>query len=208
MDLGALQGDDFARSDLGDVAAAERCQGAGFAGDGPAAVRQAADGQRPEPPRVTDGQHTIAAQQDQRERPLPGRQGAFDAVLPRLPAGGGEHQRHHLGVARRRQAEPPRQQFLAQVRRVDDVAVVSQGQRPVHRLDDERLDVAVGVATGRRVAGVPDGVVADQWRQRLTGEHVGDEARLLVHPNAPAVADRQPGGLLAAVLQGEQSEER
>ena len=208
MQLGALQRDDLARRDLGDVGAAERGQGAGLAGDGVAAVGQPADRQRAESPRVAHGEHPVAAQQHQREGALPRRQRALDAVLPRLPAGGGEHQRHHLGVARGGQPEATRQQLLAQARRVDDVAVVGEGERAVHRLDDERLDVAIAAAAGRRVAGVADGVIADQRRQRLAGEHVGHEARLLVHAHPAAVADRQPGRLLAAVLQGEQPEER
>ena len=61
---------------------------------------------------------------------------------------------------------------------------------------------------GRRVAGVADGVVAGERLQRLVGEDVGHEPGLLVHPGPVAVADGDAGGLLAAVLQGEQPEER
>ena len=124
------------------------------------------------------------------------------------PAGGGEHQRHHLGVARRGQPEAARQQLVAQRRRVDDVAVVGEGQRAVHRLDEERLDVALVRRPGRRVPGVADRVVAGQRLQRLVGEDVRHEPGLLVDPGPVAVADGDAGGLLAAVLQGEQPEER
>ena len=91
---------------------------------------------------------------------------------------------------------------------VDDVAVVGDGERAVHRLDEERLDVAHRVGAGRAVAGVADRVVAGERRHRLRREHVGDEAGVLVQACPGAVADGDPGRLLPAVLQREQPEER
>ncbi len=173
-----------------------------------AAVGEPPDRERPEAPRVAHGDHVVGGEQHQRERALPRRQGALDAFLPGLPAGGGEHQGHHLGVAGGGEAESAIQQFVAQRRCIDQVAVVGQGQRAVHRLDEERLDVAFGVRAGRRVPGVADGVVAGQRCERLGGEHVGDEAGLFVDPGPLAVADGDTGGLLAAVLEREQPEER
>ncbi len=61
---------------------------------------------------------------------------------------------------------------------------------------------------GGAVAGVADGVVAGERRQRRRGEHVGDEPGVLVHARAAAVADGDAGRLLPAVLQREQAEER
>ena len=124
------------------------------------------------------------------------------------PAGGGEHQRQHLGVARRGEPEALVEQFVAQRGGVHEVAVVGQRERAVHRLDEERLDVALGVRAGGRVAGVADRVVADERRQHLGREDVGDEPGLLVDTDPTAVAHRDPGRLLAAVLQREQTEER
>ena len=91
---------------------------------------------------------------------------------------------------------------------VDDVAVVGERQRAVHRLDEERLDVALVRRTGRRVAGVADRVVAGQRLHRLVGEDVRHQPGLLVDAGAVPVADGDAGRLLAAVLQGEQPEER
>ena len=187
--LGALQGDDLAGLDLVDVGAAERRQGARLAGDGVAAVREPPDRQRPEAPRVADGDHLVLGQQHQRERALPRRQRALEALLPGAPAGGGEHQRDHLGVAGGGEAEAAREQLVAQRRGVDDVAVVGDGQRAVHRLDEERLDVALGVRAGGRVAGVADRVVAGERRQHGRREHVGDEPLVLVQPRPLPVAD-------------------
>ena len=155
-DLGALQRDDLAGRDLVDLDAAERVQRARLRGDGVAAVRQPADAQRPEAPRVAHGDHPVGGEHDQRVRALPRRQRALEALLPRPPAGRGEHQRHHLGVAGGGEAEAAAEQLLAQRRRVDQVAVVGDGERAVHRLDEERLDVAHGVGAGGAVAGVAD----------------------------------------------------
>ena len=152
--------------------------------------------------------HLVGGEDHQGERALPRRQRALDAVLPRLAAGGGEHQRQHLGVARRGESEAAVEQLVAQRGGVHEVAVVGQRERAVHRLDEERLDVALGVRPGRRVAGVADRVVADERRERLGREHVGDESGLLVDPGPAAVAHGDAGRLLAAVLQREQPEER
>ena len=51
-----------------------------------------------------------------------------------------------------------------------------------------------------------DREVADERRERAVVEHGGDEALLLDHHDLVAVAHGHAGGLLAAVLQGEQPE--
>ena len=144
--LGALQRDDLAGPDLVDVDAAERRQRARLAGDGVAAVRQAADRQRPEAPRVADGDHPVGGQQHEREGALPRRQRALDALLPRACR---RPRRASASSPRCRSSRSARsrlvEQLVAQRRRVDDVAVVGERQRAVHRLDEERLDVALGV---------------------------------------------------------------
>ena len=206
--LGALQRDHLARAYLVDVDAAQCRQRARLAGDGVPTERQAADRQRPEPPRVAHRDDLIAGQHHERERALPRRQCALDPLLPRATPGGREHQRQHLGVARRGQPETLREQLVAQRRRVDDVAVVGERQRTVHRLDEERLEVALGVRSGRAVPGVADGVVPGERRHRLAGEDVGDEPGVLVHPRPMPVADGDAGPLLPTVLQREQPEER
>ena len=208
MELGTAQRDHLAGLDLVDVDAAERGERARLAGDGVAAVWEPPDRERAEAPRVAHGDHLVGGEQHQRERALPRRQCALDALLPGLAAGGGEHQRHHLGVAGGGEPEAAAQQLVAQRRCVDEVAVVGEGERAVHRLDEERLDVALGVRAGGRVPGVADGVVAGQGSERLGGEDVGDEAGFLVDPGALAVADGDAGSFLAAVLEREQPEER
>ena len=84
---------------------------------------------------------------------------------------------------------------------------MGNGQWAVHRLHQKRLVVAMGVGAGSAVAGVADGVVAGEGGHRGGREHVGHQAAVLVAANAAAVADCNAGGLLAAVLQREETEE-
>ena len=207
-DLGAAQRDHLARLHLVDLDAAERGERAGLAGHGVPTMGETADRQRTEAPRIADGDDLVGGEDHEGERSLPGRQRALDAVLPRLAAGGREHQRQHFGVARRGEAEAPIEQLVAQRCGVHQVAVVGEGERAVHRLDQERLDVALGVRSGRRVTGVADRVVADERLEGVRREHVGDESGLLVDPHPAPVAHGDPGRFLTAMLEREQSEER
>ena len=207
MDLGALQRDDLAGRHLVDVDAAEGVQRARLRGNGVATVWQATDAHRAEAPRVADGDDAIVGQHDERERALPCGQRALEALLPRTSTRGSEHEREHFGVAGGGEAEALAEQLFAQFGCVHEVAVVRHRQRPVHGLDEERLHVAHGVGTGGAVPGVADGVIAREWRHGLGCEHVGHQAGVLVQPGAAAVADRDAGSLLAAVLEREQAEE-
>ena len=69
------------------------------------------------------------------------------------------------------------------------------------RLLDERLRVDDDGAAGGGVARVPDRDEAAQPAQDRFVERAGDQPHLAVAVDAAAVADREPGALLAAVLQ-------
>jgi hypothetical protein len=93
----------------------------------------------------------------------------------------------------------------AQLVGVDQVAVVGDGDRAARVVEQERLGVAQLGAAGGRVAGVADGRAPGQAGQGLLVEDVGDQAHADVAAQA-LVAGDQPGGLLAAVLQGVQAQ--
>ena len=95
---------------------------------------------------------------------------------------------------------------LAQLGRVGEVAVVSQGERARGGGAQRRLGVAPHVRAGRRVADVSQGDVAAQALEGLLGEHLRDEALILVHEDLLAIRRRNTGALLAAVLQGVEGE--
>ena len=63
-------------------------------------------------------------------------------------------------------------------------------------------------AAGGGVAGVPDRYLAGQGLQLLLVEHARHEPHLTDDGDAPALGDRDAGGLLAAMLKREQTEIR
>ena len=89
---------------------------------------------------------------------------------------------------------------------VDQVAVVPEGDPTVAGVPKGRLGVLPVARAGGGVAGVADGEVAVEGGQVALVEDLGDQAHVLVDHDAVAVADRDPGGLLAAVLQGVEPE--
>ena len=90
---------------------------------------------------------------------------------------------------------------LADLARVDDVAVVAQRQLALDALQQQRLGVAGAGGAGGRVARVPDGGDAVQGAQRTLVEDLRDEAHAGAQPQPGAVTGADAGALLAAVLQ-------
>ena len=85
--------------------------------------------------------------------------------------------------------------------RVDQVAVVGDGHRPVRGGAGDRLGVAqVGAARGG-IAHVPDGAVTGQALEPLPAEDVGHPAHRLLHVEVMPVGGGDAGRLLPAVLQ-------
>ena len=95
---------------------------------------------------------------------------------------------------------------LLQLVGVDQVAVVAERDRAVGGGAERRLRVLPGAGTGGRVARVPDREVALERVERGLVEDLRDQPHVLVDQDLAAVADRDPGGLLAAVLQRVEAE--
>ena len=110
-----------------------------------------------------------------------------------------------VSVEAGRRARPPLQ-LVEQLAGVDEVAVVADGDRPARPQAVGRLGVLPDRRAGRRVAAVGDGEVAAQARQAPLVEDRADHPEVLVEHQLLAVADRDPGRLLAAVLEREQAE--
>src|SRR2546421_339626 len=92
---------------------------------------------------------------------------------------------------------------------VREVAVVGDGDAAELRMfDDDGLGVLEPVRSGRRVARVTQCEVAGQTFERLGVEGLRHQAHVLVHPESLAIAGRDPGALLPAVLQRIESEVR
>ena len=89
---------------------------------------------------------------------------------------------------------------------VDQVAVVAERDGAVDGGPEGRLRVLPGRGAGRGVARVADREVALERLERRLVEDLRDQAHVLVDQDLAAVADRDAGGLLPAVLQGVQPE--
>ena len=100
----------------------------------------------------------------------------------------------------------PPSRLRQQLPGVDQVAVVADGDRAAAAQAEGRLGVLPDRRAGRRVAAVGDGQVAAQARQAPLVEDLGDQAEVLVEHQLLAVADGDPGRLLAAVLEREDAQ--
>ena len=170
--------------------------------------RQPAEDERPEPVRVADADDPPLVEDDEAERAADARQD-LDERLDRVGGGlVGEERRQQLGVGRGRQPGAAALELRQQVARVDEVAVVADRDRPPRPEPVRRLGVLPDRRAGRRVAAVGDGEAAAQARQAALVEDRADHPEVLVEHQLLAVADRDPGRLLAAVLEREQPERR
>ena len=204
-----VEADDLAGADLAHHAGPDRGEGAALGGEAEAAVLQLAQRQRAQAPGVAHAVDRVPGEDHQRVGALrPGHEDP-DAGQPvdAGPAGAGQQVQHDLAVGGRREPDAPFEQLPPQLRRVDQVAVVGEGQGPVHRLDHVGLGVAQPLRAGRGVAGVADGEVAGHGSQVLLGEDLADEAHPLVHVGGAPVAGDDAGCFLAPVLQGVEGEE-
>ena len=89
---------------------------------------------------------------------------------------------------------------------VDQVAVVAERDRAVGGGAERRLGVLPGAGAGGGVAAVADREVALERGERGLVEDLRDQAHVLVDQDLAAVADRDAGRLLAAVLEGVEAE--
>src|SRR5712691_12678255 len=99
-------------------------------------------------------------------------------------------------------------EFGAQLGGVREVAVVSQRDRARGTVLYERLRVPPLRRAGRRVARVADGDLPSQAAQLLLVEDLRHKAHVAQRREPPVVGDRDACGLLAAVLQSEETEVR
>ena len=114
----------------------------------------------------------------------------------------------HLRVEARAELHAVREQLVAELLDVHEVAVVAERDRAGAPVVDERLRVRPLVRAGRRVAGVADGRLAGERLQLLLVEDARDEAHLAQDRQVPALGDGDPCRLLPAVLECEQAEVR
>ena len=190
----------LARSDLAHQLAADDVERAALGGDAEA-VAELAQRERPDPVRVAEGDHRALRHHHRRVGALETRHHRGDRVLDRARLLDREQRGDDLGVRGAAEADPLLAQLVVELDRVGQVAVVGERDlAPV--VAPDRLRVLPRAAAGGRVADVPDRHVAVERVQLLLVEDLGDETGVAQGGDVTAlVAGRDPGRLLAAVLE-------
>ena len=104
-----------------------------------------------------------------------------------------------------RNLTPCSRQLVVELDRVDQVAVVGEGDRAAV-VPVDGLGVLPAAAAGGRVAHVPDRHVAGERPQAALVEDLGDQAEVALGGDVAALAGRDAGRFLAAVLEREERE--
>ena len=160
-----------------------------------------------EPPGVSHPVNSVAGEDRERVGALDTRHEGPYPVGP-VSGGGDQQLEDHLGVRGGLQADPGLQEAAAQLRRVNQVAVVGHGQRAVDGLDHLGLDVAQRGPAGGAVAVVADCGGALEGGEVVLVEYRAHQARAPMQVRCPPVAADDACGFLATVLQRVQAEER
>ncbi len=196
---------DLAGRDLAQVVGADGRQRARLRCDHVAVVAIRSDAQRAHAPRIAERVDCVARAHHDRVRALRDAHRRHDLVGPGCAAG----ERDRLGedLRIRGRAEP---HVVGQQRRelvgVGQIAVVAEGKRAQLRLLDERLRVHDHRTARGRVAGVTDRHAAEHAAELFLVEDAGDQPHLTMAVDVAAVADREPGALLTAMLQRVEAE--
>ena len=203
MEPAIVDPDQLAGLDLTDERGAHDVEGAGLRGDHEP-LGQLPHGERPEAVRVPGGEDGALVRHHEAEGPFelgedPHRR-PLEVVMGHLRR---EHRGHEVGVGRGGGgATQPRDQLAG----VHQVPVVPQRERPHAVVLEDGLGVVPGRGPGGRVAGVADGEVPLEGRQRGLVEDLGDQPEVLVDQDVVTVGDRDARRLLATVLLGEETE--
>ena len=115
---------------------------------------------------------------------------------------------HDFRVAARLEDGAPPDEVVAQLARVDEIAVVANRDLPMRTVDEDGLSVRELALAGRRVAHVADCRRSGQLGQRFAVEGIGDVAHRARHTHLLGVGRRNPRAFLSAVLQRVQPEIR
>ncbi len=168
--------------------------------------RQPAEDERPEAVRVADADDPPLVEDHEAVGAADPGQDAEER-LDRVGAGSSASSavRSSVSVEAGRRARPPRE-LAEQLAGVDEVAVVADRDRPARPEPERRLGVLPDRRAGRRVAAVGDREVARAGSAGAARRGPTRSSRGPCRASARAVADRDPGRFLAAVLEGEQAE--
>ena len=189
----------LARLDVTHVGGAEQVERACLRADDPG-IAEAAERERPEPVRIARGDQPVLGQQDERVRAADLSDGLGERFLDRGRPRARVQVQDDFGVAAGLKNRSVADELVAQLERVDEVAVVADGDLAVGAVDEERLRVLELALARGRVARVPDRDVPRKRLKRVLVERFGDLAHRPRDPELLAVGGGNAGALLPAVL--------
>jgi hypothetical protein len=156
--------------------------------------------------RIAGRNQPVLGQKHHREGAAHLRDGFDEGFLDGRRPGARVQVQHDLGVAGRLKDRSRPHEVVAQLTGVDEIAVVRDRDLAVRAIDEERLCVLEGAVTRGRVPRVTDRKVAAQTGERLLFEGVRHLTHAADHPHPGSIRDRDPGALLAAMLQSVEPE--
>ena len=115
---------------------------------------------------------------------------------------------HDFRVAARLKDGATPHEVVAQLARVDEIAVVANRDLPVRTIDEDRLGIGKLALARRRVANVADRRRSGQLCECFAVEGIGDIAHRARHAHVLTVGRCNSRAFLPAVLQRVQSEIR
>src|SRR5437899_4500274 len=197
----------LAGGDVTDERRADGLERAGLARDEPG-VPLTTEAQRTHAERIADRVERRGREDHERPRATQLRQRARKPLVPRRAALVRDDLRDHLRVARGRKAHALARKLVAEIARVDAIAVVAYRELAQRvGADDHGLRVLDARAAGRRVARVADRRAAAEQAEVGLAEDLTDEAHTAHQSQVAAVGRRDPRGFLAAVLERIEREE-
>ena len=191
--------------DVAQIDGVDQIEGAGFRGEhvaGAAAGQlHLAEGQRTESMRVARDEDPVSGQKHQRKRAFQLQQRFAERSGKRPLARPRDQMQNHFGIAGGLENGAVAFQFAAQFSGIGDVAVVRDRDVSFIAGDRKRLGIEQHRIAGGRIAGVADGGFAGQSSQHFRRENFGHVAHALVAINFAAVAGRDAGAFLPAMLE-------
>ena len=163
-------------------------------------LAQLPEAQRPHAGGVAEGDHGVLGHDHGRVGALQAAHHLRDGVLDALRRVGGDQRGDDLRVGGRAEPDALGGELVVQLDGIDQVAVVRQRDGAAVVAVD-RLRVLPAAGAGRRVAHVADRHVAGERLEAALVEHLGDQPQLALGRDVAALAGRDAGRLLAAVLE-------
>ena len=193
--------DHLSRLHLSQVVRLDQVESARLAGDR-IGVLQLSEDQGPEAVGITDGDHLLVGEEQQRIGAFDPPQGADEPVEGQILMGEGDEVDDHLRVHGRLEDGPVILQLVPNDLCVGEVPVVGYREGAFRILDDKGLGVLEGARSRGRIPHVPYGRVPLDLLQPLLVEYVGDKTHLPAHVHGGAVGAHYARAFLSPVLEG------